>query len=91
MEGFALAVMVPTIVFMTFVAPLWIFLHYRSRQRADASLSESERIELRELNGRAERMLERIETLEAILDVESPGWRRRGDPADRLAGGRGDA
>ncbi|MFM8355979.1 MAG: hypothetical protein ACKOBM_13890 [Gammaproteobacteria bacterium] len=35
--------------------------------------------------------MERIETLEAILDVESPGWRRRGDLADRRDGGRADA
>jgi len=67
----------PTIIFMVFVAPIWIFMHYRSKQRSQSSLSESERQELESLAARAEGMLERIETLESILDSETPGWRER--------------
>ncbi len=67
----------PTIIFMVFVAPIWIFMHYRSKQKSQSSLSEAEREELETLAARAERMLERIETLESILDSETPGWRDR--------------
>ena len=69
--------MAPTVIFMVFVAPIWIFMHYRSKQRSQSTLSDAERAELENLAGRAQRMIERIETLEAILDSETPGWRRR--------------
>jgi len=69
--------MAPTIIFMVFVAPIWIFMHYRSKQRSQSSLSDAERAELESLAARAEGMVERIETLESILDSETPGWRDR--------------
>jgi len=77
MDGMALALMVPTIIFLTIVAPIWIFMHYRSKQRAQSALSDHERAELETLSAQAGRMLDRIETLEAILDSETPGWRHR--------------
>lgn len=77
MDGMALALMVPTIIFLTIVAPIWIFMHYRSKQRAQSALSDRERAELETLSAQAGRMLDRIETLESILDSETPGWRHR--------------
>lgn len=77
MDGLVVAFFVPTIVFLVIVAPMWIFMHYRSKQRAQTSLSEDERVELESLAALAERMAERVETLEAILDAETPGWRNR--------------
>lgn len=70
-------IMAPTIIFLVFVAPIWIFMHYRSKQKSQSTLSEDEREALETLAARAERMVERIETLEAILDNETPGWRNR--------------
>ena len=70
-------IMAPTIIFMLFVAPVWIFMHYRSKQKSQGTLSEDERAELEKLAAQAERMVDRIETLEAILDSETPGWRNR--------------
>lgn len=77
MEDVAIAFMVPAILFLVFVAPIWLVLHYRSKRRQGAELSESERRELEELAQAAERMTERISTLERILDVEAPEWRRK--------------
>jgi len=77
MDGLAVAFFVPTIVFLVFVAPLWIFMHYRSKQRSASELTAEERQSLESLASRAEVMVERIETLEAILDSETPGWRSR--------------
>lgn len=77
MDGIVVAFFVPTVIFLTIVAPVWIFMHYRSKQRAQGSLSEAERLELEALAGQAERMAQRIETLEAILEAETPGWRER--------------
>ncbi|MDD9961992.1 MAG: envelope stress response membrane protein PspB [Gammaproteobacteria bacterium] len=79
----AVAFFAPAVVFLTVVAPIWIFMHYRSKQKAQAALSEEEREELETLIERIEAMTGRIETLEAILDAETPGWRRRTDEAAR--------
>jgi phage shock protein B len=77
MDGLVVAFFVPTIIFLCFVAPVWIFMHYRSKQKSQSALSEGERLELETLAAQAERMIQRIETLEAILDNETPGWRSR--------------
>jgi phage shock protein B len=77
MSDVVIAFFVPTIVFLVIVAPLWILMHYRSKQRARGELSAEERQLLELLTVRAERMGERIETLESILDDETPGWRGR--------------
>lgn len=68
---------VPFILFMLFVAPLWLVLHYRSKKRISEGLSEQERVILQNLVEREQQMAERIKTLESILDSESPNWRER--------------
>lgn len=77
MDGLAIAFMVPTIIFMTIVAPIWIILHYKSKQKLSSALSDQERAELEDLRIQAERMLDRIDTLEAILETQTPEWRKR--------------
>jgi len=77
MDGMVIAFFVPTVIFLTFVAPVWIFMHYRSKQKEQGSLSVAEREEMAVLQQKAERMIQRLETLEAILDNETPGWRKR--------------
>ena len=77
MDGIVVAFFVPAVVFLAVVAPIWIFMHYRSKQRAQGALSEDERLELEALSREAGRMRERIETLEAILEAETPEWRNR--------------
>lgn len=74
-------VFIPAIVFMVFVAPIWIVFHYltqwkRMRQAGaapdQAVVSQAELEELRRL---ADRLESRIDTLERILDAEAPNWR----------------
>ena len=77
MDGMVVAFFVPVVIFLTIVAPVWIFMHYRSKQKAQGALSDAERDELETLVAQAERMVDRIETLEAILDSDTPGWRKR--------------
>ena len=67
----------PFILFMIFVAPLWLILHYRSKKQVSQGLSEHEHHQLLELAQKAEKMTDRIETLEALLDQESPQWRQK--------------
>lgn len=77
MDALTVAFFVPVVIFLTIVAPVWIFMHYRSKQRAQGVLSDDERLELETLSAHAERMMDRVDTLEAILDTETPGWRKR--------------
>ncbi|MCF9121971.1 envelope stress response membrane protein PspB [Vibrio parahaemolyticus] len=69
----------PVIVFLIFVAPLWIFLHYRSKRKTDSALSSQDLERLQVLSEKAEAMQSRVDTLERILDAESPTWRRKYD------------
>lgn len=72
-EAFA----IPMIIFMIFVAPIWIIMHYRSKRKISEGLSEHELAQLNDLSAKAERMADRISTLESILDAEAPNWRRK--------------
>lgn len=65
------------IVFLIFVAPLWLFLHYRSKRQTDSALSSQDLERLQVLSEKAEAMQSRVDTLERILDAESPTWRRK--------------
>lgn len=77
MDGLVIAFFVPAVIFMVFVAPAWLFLHYRSKQHTASVLSETERADMETLALQAEGMLERIDTLEAILDAQTPEWRKQ--------------
>ncbi|QSX34911.1 envelope stress response membrane protein PspB [Shewanella avicenniae] len=69
--------MVPIILFMVIVAPIWLVLHYRSKRQVSQGLTEEEFSLLNELVDKADKMTQRISTLESILDAESPEWRQR--------------
>ena len=75
--GLTEAIFVPVILFTVVVAPIWIILHYRSKGKLVHGLSASERADLDEMIETANKMAARIETLESILDVESPDWREK--------------
>ncbi len=72
----ALFLAIPLTLFVLFVLPVWLWLHYNNRSGRDA-LSHSEQQRLAQLNDEAKRMRERIASLEAILDAEHPNWRDR--------------
>ncbi len=69
--------MAPIIIFMIFVAPIWLILHYRSKRQVNQGLTADEYETIKDLAARAEQMSDRINTLEAILDAESPEWRSK--------------
>ena len=74
MSGFMVG---PIIVFLVIVAPLWLILHYRSRKQLSEGLSSQEMTQLNQLVERAEKLQQRVHTLESILDVEAPNWRNQ--------------
>ena len=70
-------IMVPVIIFMLLVAPIWLILHYRSKRQVNQGFTEEEYTQLSELSELADKMTDRIKTLEAILDAETPDWRNK--------------
>ena len=70
-------IMVPVIIFMLLVAPIWLILHYRSKRQISQGFSEEEYTQLSDLSELADKMTDRIKTLEAILDAETPEWRNK--------------
>lgn len=70
-------IVAPVIIFMVVVAPIWLILHYRSKRQISQGFSEEEYIQLADLSELADKMADRIKTLEAILDVETPDWRAK--------------
>lgn len=74
-EGVLGIIVAPIILFMIFVAPIWLILHYRSKKQVNQGLTDEEYIRLQDLANKAEQMSDRIRTLEAILDSDAPQWR----------------
>ena len=71
----ALFLAIPLTIFVLFVLPIWLWLHYSNRSSRGESCSEQQR--LVELNDDAQRMRERIQAPKYILDAEHPNWRYR--------------
>jgi phage shock protein B len=71
------AIGVPLILFMIFVAPIWVIMHYRTASKKTAGLSQDDQQSLHDLIESADRMEQRIEVLESILDEETPDWRKK--------------
>jgi phage shock protein B len=63
---------VPLILFLTIVAPIWIIAHYVTRWRMAKTLSPEDERQFGDLWQIAERMEQRIDSIERILDAEAP-------------------
>ena len=73
---------VPLIIFLVMVAPLWIIFHYVTKWKKMklAGAGEDQTVvdnkELRRMREIADRLEQRIESLETILDADGPDWRK---------------
>ena len=80
---FLWALAVPGVVFLLFIAPLWLVFHYLTawkRMRAGTAGPGKvviDRAELERMRELGEQLETRIESLETILDEEAPEWRKR--------------
>jgi phage shock protein B len=72
----ALLLAIPLTIFVLFVAPIWLWLHYSNRQQSGVQLSHQEMQRLTQLAEQASRMRDRIQALEDILDAEHPNCRQ---------------
>jgi len=66
---------VPMIVFLVIVAPIWLILHYATRNSASKRISSKDEALLEDLNDSARKLEERLANLERIVDADTPEWR----------------
>jgi len=77
MQDVVIAFMVPMILFLVIVAPIWLVLHYRSRNMSARTLGAEEQQTLDQLARVAEKMEARMAALERILETEDPRWKEK--------------
>ncbi len=65
------------ILLLTVCLPLWIVFHYITKMKTSKGLTSEDEKMLSEIWDSTNRMEERINTLERILDIEAPTWRSR--------------
>jgi phage shock protein B len=65
------------ILLLTVCFPLWIVFHYITKMKTSKGLTAEDEKMLSEIWESTNRMEERINTLERILDIEAPDWRGR--------------
>jgi len=65
------------ILFVTVLAPLWIIFHYITKMKMSRGLTPEDEKMLTDVWESTKKMEDRIQTLERILDIESPSWRQR--------------
>jgi len=64
------------VVFLTIPAPLFIILYFITKWKQSRELSGGDEQMMEELWQLSNRLEDRLEALETILDNELPGWRR---------------
>ena len=67
----------PTILFTLFVAPIWLTMHYRYKSKMIRGISEEEQSNVDEMLETIDKLTERVDTLEDILDKEHAQWRSK--------------
>ena len=68
--------LVPTILFLVIVAPIWISMHYRSVNKSSRSLNKEDRDSIEHMLETVDKLTDRIGALESILDAEHPQWKQ---------------
>jgi phage shock protein B len=77
MSGGLVAVFSLAALITLLILPLMIILHYVTKWKATKGLSSDEQRLLEDLWRDTERMQQRLDALETILDDEVPEWRKK--------------
>lgn len=70
-------ILIPMTLFLTVVMPIWIVFHYITIWRREKRQRRQEKTSYVDLQAQAERMEERLDAIESILDTDAPEWRSR--------------
>ena len=77
METVSQLALVALIVFLVIPAPFLIIMHFITKWKQSREISGGDERLLEDLWNMSQRMEARLESLETILDNESPEWRKR--------------
>ncbi len=67
----------PLKLFVVVVLPMWITFHYITVWKRERRQGRVDRSSHKELRAQAERLEERLDAIESILDTDAPDWRSR--------------
>jgi len=70
------AIIIPSVLFLTIVAPIWLVLHYRFKSKMAKGISEAEVSDIEDMLEKLDKIDDRLHTLEGILNEEHPGWQK---------------
>jgi len=70
-------ILIAVIVFIAVPAPLFIVLHFITKWKQSREITGGDEQMLEDLWQLSQRLEERLESLEIILDNEMPQWRRQ--------------
>ena len=65
------------ILLLVIVAPLWIIFHYITKWKQMKGITAEDEASLGDLRTAADRLEDRLRTMERIMDDEVPDWRSR--------------
>jgi len=74
------ALAIPVIIFLGIIVPTWIIFHHITlwlRMRSANSEDPVTNTELEQLRAVADRLEQRLVSIESILDADTPNWRHR--------------
>ncbi|MBF8269427.1 MAG: pspB [Gammaproteobacteria bacterium] len=77
---------VPMIIFLVVVAPVWIVMHYRHVNRSSQSLNEEDRENIDSMLATIDKLQDRIQALESLLDTDQPSWRNPAQTHTKVSG-----
>ncbi|MSP49746.1 MAG: envelope stress response membrane protein PspB [Alphaproteobacteria bacterium] len=69
--------LVPAVVLVGLVLPLWLVLHYMTGWREQKRSGGIDSATLGDIETTARRLEDRIASLERVLDAEDPAWREK--------------
>jgi phage shock protein B len=69
------ALIAPSIIFLLFVAPIWIITHYRYKSKMVNGISEAETENIDQMLALIDTLTDRVETLEELLNSDHPDWK----------------
>lgn len=75
--GLSQLLLVAIVILLVIPAPLFIILHFITKWKQSREISSGDERMLDDLWRLSQRMEERLESLEVILDNEVPEWRKK--------------
>lgn len=68
-------IFVPLVLFLVIVMPLWLIFHYKTIWKREQRQQYADANRYEDLQALAEKLEDRLDSVERILDADAPEWR----------------